>query len=74
LSNAVKFTRSHPASRITFASEMRGGEIVYYVRDNGAGFDMANVENVFRPFERLHSQEEFPAGPRQSQLAFHDRL
>ena len=48
------------APKIDFASETRGEEIVYYVRDNGAGFDMAYVENVFRPFERLHSQDEFP--------------
>lgn len=60
LGNAVKFTGSQPAPKIDFASETRGEEIVYYVRDNGAGFDMAYAENVFRPFERLHSQDEFP--------------
>jgi light-regulated signal transduction histidine kinase (bacteriophytochrome) len=59
LSNAVKFTGSQPAPKIDFASETRGEEIVYYVRDNGAGFDMAYADNIFRPFERLHSQDEF---------------
>ena len=60
LSNAFKFTGGQTAPRIDFASEMRDGEVVYYVRDNGAGFDMAYAERVFRPFERLHSQDEFP--------------
>jgi light-regulated signal transduction histidine kinase (bacteriophytochrome) len=60
LSNAFKFTGNQPAPKIDFASETEGEEIVYYVRDNGAGFDMAYVDNVFRPFERLHSQDEFP--------------
>jgi light-regulated signal transduction histidine kinase (bacteriophytochrome) len=60
LGNAVKFTSNQPAPKIDFASETQGEEIVYYVRDNGAGFDMAYVDNVFRPFERLHSQDEFP--------------
>ena len=60
LSNAVKFTGNQAAPRIDFASETRDGEVVYYVRDNGAGFDMAYADQVFRPFERLHSQDEFP--------------
>ena len=60
LSNAVKFTGNQTAPRIEFASEMRDGDVVYYVRDNGAGFDMMYADRVFRPFERLHSQDEFP--------------
>ena len=60
LSNALKFTGGQTAPRIDFASETRDGEVVYYVRDNGAGFDMAYAEQVFRPFERLHSQDDFP--------------
>jgi signal transduction histidine kinase len=60
LSNAFKFTANQPAPQIDFASETQGDEVVYYVRDNGAGFDMAYVDKVFRPFERLHSQEDFP--------------
>ncbi len=60
LSNAVKFTGNQAAPRIDFASETRDGEVVYYVRDNGAGFDMMYADRVFRPFERLHSQDEFP--------------
>ena len=60
LSNAFKFTGNQAAPRIDFATETRDGEVVYYVRDNGAGFDMAYAEQVFRPFERLHAQDEFP--------------
>jgi light-regulated signal transduction histidine kinase (bacteriophytochrome) len=60
LGNAFKFTGNQPAPRIDFASEMRDGEVVYYVLDNGAGFDMAHADQAFRPFERLHSQDEFP--------------
>jgi signal transduction histidine kinase len=60
LGNAVKFTANQPAPQIDFASEKQGDEVVYYVRDNGAGFDMAYVDKIFRPFERLHSQEDFP--------------
>lgn len=60
LSNAFKFTGSETAPRIDFASETRDGEAVYYVRDNGAGFDMAYADRIFRPFERLHSSDDFP--------------
>ena len=59
LGNAFKFTGSQAAPRIDFASETRDGEVVYHVRDNGAGFDMAYADQAFRPFERLHSQDEF---------------
>ncbi|MGZ6268905.1 MAG: sensor histidine kinase [Candidatus Limnocylindrales bacterium] len=60
LSNAFKFTGNQTAPTIDFASETQGDEVVYFVRDNGAGFDVAYADQIFRPFERLHSQDDFP--------------
>jgi signal transduction histidine kinase len=64
LGNAWKFTSTRPGARISFgaASSERAeaeGERVYYVRDNGAGFDMAYANKLFVPFQRLHSGDEF---------------
>jgi len=60
LGNAWKFTTKHRAARIEFGVSRNGGEPVYFVRDDGAGFDMAYAEKLFHPFERLHGQSEFP--------------
>jgi hypothetical protein len=60
LENAWKFTAREPAPRIEFGLTNVGGEPTYFVRDNGAGFDMAYVERLFGPFQRLHLQSEFP--------------
>ncbi|HEY6321528.1 MAG TPA: CHASE3 domain-containing protein [Thermoanaerobaculia bacterium] len=59
LGNAWKFTRHQPEPRIAFGSENGGPEGVYFVRDNGAGFDMAFADKLFGPFQRLHSEREF---------------
>jgi two-component system NtrC family sensor kinase len=58
IGNSWKFTVNAPAARIEFGSDRDG--IVYFVRDNGAGFDMTYAEKLFLPFQRLHSTEEFP--------------
>jgi signal transduction histidine kinase len=58
--NAWKFTGNQPAPRIEFGMTNLGGEPTYFVRDNGAGFDMAYVERLFGPFQRLHRADEFP--------------
>lgn len=60
MSNAWKFTSRHPTARIEFGTTHGSGERVLFVRDDGAGFDMAYVDKLFVPFQRLHSDHEFP--------------
>ena len=59
LENAWKYTSRQPDARIEFKSEMQDDERVYYVRDNGAGFDEKYIDKLFRAFQRLHGAE-FP--------------
>ena len=59
LGNAWKFTSKQDQAEITFGSEQRNGEISYFVRDNGAGFDMAYANKLFGVFQRLHTAGEF---------------
>jgi light-regulated signal transduction histidine kinase (bacteriophytochrome) len=61
LGNAWKFTERQAKAKIEFGllkSEV--GEKVYFIRDNGAGFDMAYSDKLFAPFQRLHADDEFP--------------
>ena len=60
LGNAWKFTANVPAARIEVRTEQKAGCAVVFVRDNGAGFDMSYAEKLFSPFQRLHTEEEFP--------------
>src|ERR1700730_13429579 len=60
LRNAWKYTSSHPAARIEFGVQDRDGVPVYFVRDDGVGFDSRSATRLFQPFQRLHSAEEFP--------------
>jgi len=60
LENAWKFTSKQPDARIEFGVTNIAGEPTYFVRDNGAGFDMTYVERLFGPFQRLHLNSEFP--------------
>ena len=57
--NAWKFTSKNEITKIEFAALHQNGKVVYMVRDNGAGFDMANADKLFTPFKRLHSEKEF---------------
>ena len=59
LSNAFKFTRKNPAPKITAGARKEDHETIYYVRDNGVGFDMKYIGKLFGVFQRLHSVEEF---------------
>ncbi len=57
--NAWKFTSRVPAAHLAIGSEMVDGEQSVYVRDDGAGFDMAYADKLFAPFQRLHRSTEF---------------
>lgn len=59
LGNAWKYTSRHPTAQIGFGRTTDNGEVVYFVRDDGAGFDPAYADKLFRPFQRLHTMEEF---------------
>jgi PAS domain S-box-containing protein len=59
IGNAWKFTSRKPRARIDVGAEPREGETVYFVRDDGAGFDMAYADKLFGAFQRLHDESEF---------------
>ena len=59
LSNAVKFTGKRAEAVIEVGSSRSGGEIAYWVKDNGAGFDMHQADKLFGVFQRFHTNEEF---------------
>ena len=60
LSNAYKFTTRQPQARIEFGRELIEGNEAYFIRDNGAGFDMTYAKNLFGAFQRMHKQSDFP--------------
>jgi two-component system sensor histidine kinase/response regulator len=59
LANAVKFTARKPSALIQVGSSVEGEENVFFVKDNGAGFDMRYVDKLFGVFQRLHGTKEF---------------
>lgn len=59
ISNAWKFSSKNENAQIEFGSTLKNGEPVYFVRDNGAGFDMAYADKLFGAFQRLHHADDF---------------
>jgi two-component system, NtrC family, sensor kinase len=60
LGNAWKFTARTGNARIELGSQAQGLDTVFFVKDNGAGFDMAHASVLFQPFQRLHDTADFP--------------
>lgn len=59
LGNAWKYSAKTPHAKITFGQMQQDGQTVYFVRDNGVGFDMAHAGKLFGAFQRLHHRAEF---------------
>ncbi len=59
ISNAIKFSAKREQPYIEIGSQSTETEVVYYIKDNGAGFDMQYAEKLFGVFQRLHSEQEF---------------
>ena len=60
LSNAWKFTQATESAIIRLGQTVDSGKNVFYLSDNGAGFDSAYAEKIFQPFQRLHRNDQFP--------------
>ncbi len=59
LANAVKFTRKRKKAVVEVGGEIRNGENIYHVKDNGTGFDMKYYEKLFGAFQRLHPENKY---------------
>jgi len=58
--NAWKYSSKKPNAKIRFATQQQNGQVVYYIKDNGEGFDTRYMDKLFGPFQRLHTNDEFP--------------
>jgi len=59
LNNAWKYSSKTEDAKVSFTSEEQNNQTVYAVKDNGAGFDMKDIDKLFGTFKRLHSEKEF---------------
>jgi light-regulated signal transduction histidine kinase (bacteriophytochrome) len=59
IGNSWKYSSRHTSARIEFGATEKDGKTVYFVRDDGAGFDPAYADKLFSPFQRLHAASEF---------------
>jgi light-regulated signal transduction histidine kinase (bacteriophytochrome) len=59
LINSIKFTESKQTAIIEVGGRTESKENIYYVKDNGVGFDDRYISNLFHPFKRLHKSEEY---------------
>ncbi len=59
ISNALKYSQKKTAPRVEIGGSQENGHYFYFVKDNGAGFNMANYDKLFSIFQRLHSDHEF---------------
>ncbi|HCM75852.1 MAG TPA: hypothetical protein DIS90_05695 [Cytophagales bacterium] len=59
ISNALKYTRNNPEATIQIGNYSHKGNMVYFVKDNGVGFDMKYSDKLFKVFQRLHNNQEF---------------
>jgi len=59
IGNAIKFTREKPDPMIEIGCDQSKDQRIYYIRDNGVGFDMTYVDKIFGVFQRLHNQSEY---------------
>jgi light-regulated signal transduction histidine kinase (bacteriophytochrome) len=60
LGNAWKYTAKAKNAKIEFSINKLEGKMVYSIKDNGAGFDMTYKDKLFKPFQRLHSNSDYP--------------
>jgi signal transduction histidine kinase len=60
MNNAWKFTKAHATARIEFGAFQHDGHRTFFIKDDGAGFNMAYSNKLFNPFQRLHTEREFP--------------
>lgn len=60
IDNALKYSSKVAQPKVQFGHEMKDGKPVYFVRDNGVGFDMRYAPKIFKPFSRLHRDAEYP--------------